>query len=309
MGSEREREEGLLGGAPSGGAASTGGAAHSGGAPTGAVPTGAAPNGGAASPTPRGAKPDRRTFLRAAVGALLGGALAGCSDDPTGTGVPGDGAARLSARPHPPTALPQYGPHALGLGGARDGVLFVPGLYTPDTPMPLLVTLHGAGGNAGNWSGFHNACEARGLILLAIDSRGSTWDRVGGRFGPDVPFIDSALDYTFDRLAVDPERIALFGFSDGASYALSLGPSNGDLFTHLVAYSPGHAAPADEVFGEPRIFVSHGKSDPILSAMRTSTVIVPDLQAAGYDVTYVEFEGGHEVPSDIGTASLDWFLG
>ncbi len=29
------------------------------------------------------------------------------------------------------------------------------------------------------------------------------------------------------------------GFSDGASYALSLGVPNGDLFTHIVAFSPG----------------------------------------------------------------------
>jgi phospholipase/carboxylesterase len=33
--------------------------------------------------------------------------------------------------------------------------------------------------------------------------------------------------------------VALGGFSDGASYALSLDLTNGDLFASLIAFSPG----------------------------------------------------------------------
>lgn len=256
---------------------------------------------------PAGHARGRRAFLRSAAGALAAGVLHGC-DDPIGLGG-GDGDPRLHARPGTPTASPSYGIHPLELASGRDGALFVPGLYLPDTPMPLLVALHGAGGAASNWSGYYNACEARGLLLLAIDSRGATWDRVWGSFGEDVDFIDRALGYAFERCNVDPERLALIGFSDGASYALSLGLCNGDLFTHLVAYSPGHSEPTDDLVGKPRIFVSHGKNDGILPVTRSRDVIVPELQAAGYDVTYVEFEGGHQVPQDIGSASLDWFEG
>jgi phospholipase/carboxylesterase len=36
--------------------------------------------------------------------------------------------------------------------------------------------------------------------------------------------------------------------------------------------------------------------------------IVPTLRRAGYDVTYREFEGYHEVPSEISETALDWFL-
>ena len=46
-----------------------------------------------------------------------------------------------------------------------------------------------------------------------------TWDRVGGFFGPDVAYIDLALGITFDRCAIDPARVCLAGFSDGASSA------------------------------------------------------------------------------------------
>jgi phospholipase/carboxylesterase len=66
---------------------------------------------------------------------------------------------------------------------------------------------------------------------------------VGG-YGPDVKFIVRALRQTFDRLPVDPRRLAVTGFSDGASYALSVGLTNGDLFTHVIAFSPGFASSA-----------------------------------------------------------------
>jgi hypothetical protein len=56
---------------------------------------------------------------------------------------------------------------------------------------------------------------------------------------------------------VDPTRLAVGGFSDGTSYALSLGLTNGDLFSHVLAFSPGFAVPARRR-GRPRLFLSHG---------------------------------------------------
>jgi phospholipase/carboxylesterase len=82
---------------------------------------------------------------------------------------------------------------------------------------------------------------------------------VGG-YGPDVEFIDQALKQMFDRLPVDARRLAVTGFSEGASYVLSVGLPNGDLFTHVIAFSPGFASPA-AYRGKPPVFVSHGTHD------------------------------------------------
>ncbi len=60
-----------------------------------------------------------------------------------------------------------------------------------------------------------------------------------GGFGPDVRFIDKALSKVFGSYRIDPSHLAVAGFSDGASYALSLGLPNGDLFSHIIAFSPG----------------------------------------------------------------------
>jgi predicted esterase len=58
--------------------------------------------------------------------------------------------------------------------------------------------------------------------------------------------------------------------------------------------------------GKPRFFVSHGTADPILPIDRCSRVIVPALRGRGYDVTFREFEGGHEVPMEIARDGVGW---
>ncbi len=216
---------------------------------------------------------------------------------------------RLTARPVTPTRPPEAGRTRIAPELDRGAVLYVPASYDPTTPAPLLVTLHGAGGYAERWSRLFDVCESRGLVLLAPDARSRTWDRIGGDFGPDVAFIDAVLRYTFERCAIDPTRIALGGFSDGASYALSLGPSNGDLFTHLVAWSPGFSVPNDPIVGTPRVFVSHGRSDRVLPVRLSRDAIVPMFEMDGYDIEYLEFDGDHEMPPSVVDSALDWFLG
>jgi phospholipase/carboxylesterase len=247
----------------------------------------------------------RRDFLKVGlIGSLAGPTLLSCSDSTTEP----ESNPRLTARPATPTVTPTTGLTELGLASPRDGLLYVPESYSPDVPAPLFVALHGAGGSADNWASYPERAEARGMVFLAPDSRGSTWDVVRGSFGPDVEFLDRALRHTFERCRIDPERIALGGFSDGASYALSLGVSNGDLFSHLVAYSPGFFRPADPIVGKPRVYVSHGRQDNVLPVAISRDAIVPTLRNADYDVTYQEFAGGHEVPAAISESALDWFL-
>jgi predicted esterase len=194
-------------------------------------------------------------------------------------------------------------------GGGRGALLYVPVSYDLAQPAPLAVMLHGAGGSAARGLGLLRAqADAVGLILLAPASRRQTWDAIGGQFGPDAAAIDRALAHVFERFAVNPDRVAVGGFSDGASYALSLGITNGDLFGHILAFSPGFTAHASR-HGRPRIFVSHGTRDATLPIAACSRRIVPALRHAGYDVTYQEFDGPHTVPSPVAEEAVDWFLG
>ncbi len=225
----------------------------------------------------------------------------------------GSGAAQgrllASPAPHPSQPSAAGGPRRLGLGSGRDGLLYVPRGHDAARAAPLALTLHGAGGDARSGiSHLIGLADEFGLILLAPESRGRTWDVLVGGYGPDVGFIDRALGQTFNNLAVDPGRLAITGFSDGASYALSLGLTNGDLFTHAVAFSPGFAAPADRR-GKPSVFVSHGTRDRVLPIERCSRKIVPQLEREGHEVRYREFDGPHTVPGAVTREALEWFTG
>jgi phospholipase/carboxylesterase len=217
----------------------------------------------------------------------------------------------LNLPPLPPSGRPpsRAGTHRLGLESGRDGVLHVPRAYDPGAAAPLLVLLHGAGGDGQQMLGVCTAiAEARGILLLSPDSRGRTWDVILGAYGPDVVFIEQALAHVAKRYRVNAERIGVGGFSDGASYALSIGLINGALFSDILAFSPGFAAPT-EAHGSPRIFVSHGVQDEVLPIDPCSRRLVPVLRKAGYNVDYREFPAGHVVPPEMVDAAVGRFLG
>jgi predicted esterase len=140
-------------------------------------------------------------------------------------------------------------------------------------------------------------------LLIAPQSTASTWDLITTGFGPDIRRIDRILGEI--RTAYPVAGMLIGGFSDGASYALSVGLINGDVFDAVLAFSPGFAAPL-VTHGAPRVYVSHGTADRVLPIDRCSRRLVPRLRALGYDVTYEEFAGGHEVPDGVVHRAVDW---
>jgi phospholipase/carboxylesterase len=229
----------------------------------------------------------RRTFLRAASAALSAGALS----------------RRADAEDLGP------GQYPLRLDSERDGLLYLPRGYKAGTPAPLLVMFHGAGGTSQSTMYAFPFADEHGLIILAPDSRDQrTWDLVLGRYGPDSDFLATALGQTFRRCSVDRQRLSVGGHSDGASYALSFGIGAGDLFGHILAFSPGVMNPID-ARGKPRIFISHGTSDNVMPIDDTSRRFVPRLKGLGYDVTYREYDGRHAVPTEVVKEGFDWAYG
>jgi phospholipase/carboxylesterase len=208
---------------------------------------------------------------------------------------------RLGARPDhsvadpAPTGLQEF--PAAGEGS----LLFVPPSYRPGRPAPFALTLHGCCGEARSglnlW--FQEAQDA-GVILLAPDG-GGAWG-----FGDTAERIDRGLQAVFSRYAVDPDKVAVVGFSAGASFALSLGLANGDLFTHVVSHSPeGYIG--GEATGQPEVFVIHGVDDQTIP-VEVSRDLVPELKRAGYRVRYEEYPAGHRPQPDLMSEAVAWFL-
>jgi phospholipase/carboxylesterase len=246
----------------------------------------------------------RRNFCSITGGTIaslaFGGACSVTSDSNAG---------RLTARPHDGAKSSTPGQVIiLGLDRGRDAILQLPKTAS-QSPLPLLVMLHGATQRAGDMFYYlGSSYEEAGVAVLAPNSLDTTWDAIGGSFGPDVELLNRALERAFETAAIDPARVSVGGFSDGASYALSLGLINGDLFSSVVAFSPGFLIQRAPL-GKPRIFISHGTHDRILPIDRCGRQLAAGLKTRGYDVTFREFDGDHEVPADIASEGLRFVRG
>jgi phospholipase/carboxylesterase len=224
----------------------------------------------------------------------------------------GSGTGRLTDRPRENVKTSATGQIRLGLDHERDAILQVP-KNAGQSPLPLLVMLHGATQSAEDMIEYLGSPpEEAGVAVLAPNSRDTTWDAISGGgfggFGVDVDFLHRALQRVFETTAIDPARVSIGGFSDGASYALSLGLINGDLFHSIVAFSPGFIVEGSS-HGQPRIFISHGTHDHILPIDRCGRRIAGMLKGLGYDVTFREFDGDHELPADVAREGLRWVVG
>lgn len=224
----------------------------------------------------------------------------------------------LTARP-PATAL--------AAPDKRNGILTLAGgayAYLPKgltgAPVPVLVVFHGAGGQASDiLTAYRADADTRGFILVIPQSKGPTWDmivdlmgrlgvemNVQPRYGKDLKALDASLADLFARVAVDPARVGVMGFSDGATYAVSVGTANPLLFHTVIAYSPGPAF-ATRFDVTQRIFISHAEDDDVLP-FSTTRGMVARMRVKKMPVEFISFKGGHTVPKDIHARAVDYFM-
>lgn len=185
----------------------------------------------------------------------------------------------------------------------------------PPGPRPLVVLLHGAGADAGRFlDGFGPLADRNGYLLLGLRSADVTWalrpDRRGTvSFDPDAGRLDAALGKLFARAPVDRRRVVLLGFSDGASFGLSLGLANPELFRGIVALSPGAAVVPAQADAGQRVFIAHGRRDSVLPFRNVRSTIVPNLEAAGLRPRVRWFAGGHEIDRKALEEGLSFAIG
>ena len=186
----------------------------------------------------------------------------------------------------------------------------------PPGPRPLIVVLHGYGDEPGiNAEIYRKAARKRSAIVAAPSGlrpgpagRGFAWT-----FRDEAEWwVLRAIDKVAAAHPVDPERVILAGFSQGADVALEVGLRHPHRFAGLLPVAGGYAAermPAP-VGGGPRVYLLTGARDPRAESFRRAE---ERLGAAGLAVRLRVVPGlRHAYPrsatAELGRA-LDFLLG
>lgn len=167
--------------------------------------------------------------------------VAGCrpASDPTPSPPPAGPSVDVSADPDsPPGAAgppPPVGSSAQRLtvdGLDRTYRVYRPANLPPDTPVPLVVMLHGllgSGQQAENWYGWNAVADSAGFVMAYPDSRNRAWavspDCCGAsaRDGvDDTAFVAAVVESLSGLLSLDPSRIYVAGISNGGMLAYRL---------------------------------------------------------------------------------------
>jgi polyhydroxybutyrate depolymerase len=118
-------------------------------------------------------------------------------------------------------------PHAAGVSSQqlvsgnvpRTYRLFVPPGYDGHARLPVVLDLHGSGGNAAGQaatSGFEGVAATERFIVATLDADGARWNvPVQPDRADDVRYVDDVLTHLGARVCADSARVYATGFSGG----------------------------------------------------------------------------------------------
>jgi poly(3-hydroxybutyrate) depolymerase len=171
--------------------------------------------------------------------------------------------------------------------------LFVPESYDASKPAPLLVALHGMGGDENSmFDSYGNGllkreAERVGFIVVCPKGRDPA-SMYRGTAEKDVLDVMAEVQRTY---RIDPSRIYLMGHSMGAYGTWSVAMNQPDLFAALGPISGGgNTAGMAKIRHIPE-YVVHGDDDRTV-AVTQSRNMVEAGKKAGAEIIYVEVPGG-----------------
>ena len=196
--------------------------------------------------------------------------------------------------------------------GQSQGILLSPDEIDPERTYPLVTVLHGAGRQDEALAKvYRDEPHKRDAFFFIPRSLGPTWDLITGQGRPDLDFLAFAYDLIYRRYPIDPGRQALLGYSDGASYALSIALSNPGIFRAIMGWAAGFCVLDANAPEEPKpwVLLEYGTHDQVFPFERIALPMRQHLEGRGYRLEFRVDEGGkHWPPTDFQPEALDWFF-
>jgi len=165
-------------------------------------------------------------------------------------------------------------PHAAGvtseqlMSGQRQRAyrLFVPPGYDGRQRLPLVLDLHGSGGNSAGQartSGLEALSNSERFLVATLDAEGGRWNvPVQDGRPDDVAYVRDVIAHVSARVCADETRVYATGFSGGARMSSLLGCKLG---SRLAAIAPvsGLRLPTEPCDSHPvPVLTFHGLADP-----------------------------------------------
>jgi polyhydroxybutyrate depolymerase len=161
-------------------------------------------------------------------------------------------------------------------GRERTALIHVPASYDKQTPMPLVLVLHGGGGNAANaarMARMDDPADKRGFLVVYPNGTGrlktalltwNAWDCCGyameNQVG-DVGFLRALIGELKRTYAIDSRRIYVTGLSNGAIMSHRVGCEMADVIAAIAPVAGGlntdSCSPSEPV----SVIMFHGTAD------------------------------------------------
>jgi predicted esterase len=174
--------------------------------------------------------------------------------------------------------------------------LFIPSKYDPQKKWPLIVALHGMGGNENSMFDGYN----KGVVKEEAEKRGYLIVCPKGRGIADM-YLGNAQKDVFDALAhvrqlynIDADRIYLMGHSMGGYGSWIVSTTQPEIFAAIAPFSGGGlpmVIPALKKIAHVPWFVVHGDADPTVN-VEESRKMVKAGKELGIEIIYKEIPGG-----------------
>ena len=207
------------------------------------------------------------------------------------------------------------------------GYIRLPADYDSTRAYPLVIGLHGYGATPKSFAKLYERAGSPELIYVCLQApyafgagrdlgySWSTWNR------NDSTVDERSTRLSGDFIATAARRLStrfktsgtwLLGFSQGCFMAYRTGIGHPDLFKGIICFGGGldtmSLGAADYAAAKGlKVFAAHGKEDRMVE-YKYGTTTRDFLIRKGFNVTFVDFKGGHTVPEEPLKRAVKWML-
>lgn len=204
--------------------------------------------------------------------------------------------------------------------------------YDASKSYPLLIGMHGMGGNSEGFVSQYDKLEDPQVIYVAPEGQyplsmhvGPQWYRrswamtTAGKEALKAgdKMVSEYILKTIKQVSKDHKvsDVYLMGFSQGAVYAYTIGLQNPETIRGVIGFS-GYVMDTDsehsilskadiEKGKDLRLYIAHGIDDAAIKVEKARELKAM-FEAKGYDLTYIEFEGRHGIQAEIFNDAVKW---